>query len=171
MACKNLFFYQGFFSRLTDRKPYNIFNKLHLWVWNQKRRLQPDVTRHVSSYPLPGSNYHTHTQIRRCYGFYTLTVEQKMPEAFVSCIEFDLISSDSCWEVSQYSVITLAVFDAKWPHYISRTELWCLANWKGKVITLWIYTASSFVVLEMDLIKQNNTRSRDVLILMGGGNK
>lgn len=56
-------------------------------------------------------------------------------------------------------------------HYISRTELLCLANWKGKVITPWIYTASSFVVLRMDLIKQNNTHSRDVPILMGDGNK
>lgn len=33
-------------------------------------------------------------------------------------------------------------------HYISRTELLALANWKRKVITQWMYTASSFVWVE-----------------------
>lgn len=54
-------------------------------------------------------------------------------------------------------------------NYISRTELCCLANWKGKVITSWIDTASSFVRAENWYNKAKSHTHSDALFLMGDG--
>lgn len=124
----------------------------------------------VSSYPLPEGNYHTNTQIRQCYFLHT-DGGQKMPQSF--CL-LHWIWPHLTRLLLRGKPIFCYYFSCVWckiAHYIFRTELFCLVNWKGKVITPWIYTASSFVVLKMDLIKQNNTHSRDVLILMEDGNK
>jgi len=124
--------------------------------WKSEERSQPDI-RHFKppfQHTLPGSNYqqreaHTHTYTHLHTRSHDLLVDckPKTPEAFVSCIEFELIFCYYFSGLVQNS-----------PLYF-RGQTCCV--WqirKGKVITPGIHTASSLVVLKVDLIKHHNTQ-------------
>lgn len=102
----------------------------------------------VSSYPLPGNNYHTHTHgSDKCY-VSRIGCKHKMLEALSPALNL----TPSHWTHAEQGEPIFSYYfscvSCKIAHFICRTELLCLANWKGKVITLWIYRASSFVSIE-----------------------
>lgn len=72
----------------------------------------------------------------------------KYSGSFVSCTELD---PHQIRLTLRGKLIFCYYFSRAWckiAHYISKTELLRLANWNAKVITPWIYTASSFVSIE-----------------------